>query len=78
MNEPLTALDASPITQLQIGLHQSALELTLEQALARQDEVYAQWQLTVSKPRPKALSIAHPSEKIKRKNSFMQFLVSIF
>ena len=78
MNESLTALNASPISKLHIGLHQSALELSLEQALAQQDEVYAQWQLTVSKPRPKALSIARPTESPKRKRSLMQFLVSIF
>lgn len=75
MNETLAVLDASPLG-IQAGLRQGALELALEQALTEQDKVYAQWQLTVSKPRPKVLSIARP-EKRTTKRSLFQVLTSV-
>ena len=76
MNETMAALDASPLGTIQAGLRQSALELALQQALTEQDKAYAQWQLTVSKPRPKALSIAKPSERKNQKRTFLDILTS--
>lgn len=74
MKEMLPALNTSPIAGLQIGLHQSALDA----ALAEQDQVYAQWQITVNQPRPKVISVQQKQDRPKKRNNFLKMLVSFF
>ena len=74
MKEFLGTLDASPINGLQAGLNQHALDM----ALAEQDRVYAQWQITVSKPRPRTITVRQKNEAPRKTSSIFKTLISIF